>query len=232
MRNALFLLFFLVAVPAMANAGDLKIYTEDYPPFNTMQDGKVSGVSTELLLQALEKAGIGVTREDIELVPCARAYQSAQSTPNTCVYSTTRTQEREALFKWVGPLATSQNALVAKKGGGVVIANIDEAKSRSICVVRDDVGQQLVKEAGIPDSVVDVSTAGEHCLKKLDAGRVELFAYDLTTVKELAKQLGLNPESFEAAYVLKEGELYLACNPDTDDATLRKIQAGLEELKK
>ena len=41
----------------------------------------------------------------LHFLPWARAYTYGLEKPQHCVFSTSRTAEREALFKWVGPVS-------------------------------------------------------------------------------------------------------------------------------
>ncbi len=230
MKRAVLMLF-MVLFPLGALAADLKIYTEEYPPYNTAAGGTLGGVNTELLLKALDKAGVGIGRDDIELVPWSRAYQGALSEAGTCVFSTTRTDERENLFKWVGPLSKTQTAFVAKKGSGITLSSPADAGQYVVGVVKDDVGHQLALAAGLPEDKLDIASSADAQVKKLDAGRVDLIVYEVLSVQKLAESLGLDPNSFESALVLKEGELYLACNPGTNDDLLKTIQTALDEVK-
>ena len=89
----------LVSMPAFA----LTLTTEELPPFNFVKDGNVVGQSTDVMREVLKRTGIPGS---ISVYPWKQAYQMAQEGKDTCVYSTSRTEARESLFKWVGPLAT------------------------------------------------------------------------------------------------------------------------------
>lgn len=81
-------------------ARTLIITTEDAPPHNMTKQGsdEITGLATELLKTALDETKI---KYSITLHPWSRAYQMAQKDNDTCVYSTTRTGQREPLFKWI-----------------------------------------------------------------------------------------------------------------------------------
>ncbi|MBL7176955.1 MAG: transporter substrate-binding domain-containing protein [Desulfobacteraceae bacterium] len=91
------------------------IYTENYKPYNFEKDGKIQGIAVELLTQMLEKAGSSQTLADIKLVPWARGYDAVQKNEKTLLFSITRTEEREDLFKWVCPIKTITEELWALK---------------------------------------------------------------------------------------------------------------------
>ena len=105
----------------------LTFTTEESPPFNMTVSGKVVGASTEAVEEMAKRAGITIK---ISMLPWERAYDFAQKEPNSCVYSTTRTPPREALFKWVGPLVSDKWVLYAKNDAKP-IAKIVDAKRLS-----------------------------------------------------------------------------------------------------
>ena len=65
----------------------------------------------------------------LEVFPWARGYKMALNEPNTALYSTTRTPERETLFKWVGPLASNDWVMFGKKGTKIKLNNLEDAKN-------------------------------------------------------------------------------------------------------
>ena len=97
----------LIVLPFFSNPAlcqtvkPLTLYTEDLPPYNMTQNGHVTGISSELIATALDGLQIGFT---MRLVSWQRAYHEALTDPNSCVYSTVRTPEREELFQWIGPI--------------------------------------------------------------------------------------------------------------------------------
>ncbi|MES2126722.1 MAG: hypothetical protein V4463_05570 [Pseudomonadota bacterium] len=64
------------------------------------EDGRIIGISTVILRGALARAGIV---HDIDQLPLKRDCLQVQRRADTCVYSTTRTPERETQFQWIGP---------------------------------------------------------------------------------------------------------------------------------
>lgn len=100
----------LLSTQAMA----LTLTTEDYPPFNFAKDGgkTITGSSTDVMNEVLKRTGIKAT---IALLPWERAYKEARwMTKILGIYSTTRTEAREKLFKWVGPLVTDGHSSMAR----------------------------------------------------------------------------------------------------------------------
>jgi polar amino acid transport system substrate-binding protein len=96
----------LVAVSALAgvctSVAALTLTTEEYPPFNMTdaQTGRPAGIAVDKVVEMIHRANEPFT---ITSYPWARAYQMAVKVDDTCVFSTSRTPERETLFTWIGP---------------------------------------------------------------------------------------------------------------------------------
>jgi len=110
-----------------ARAEALLLTTEEAPPFNyTSEDGKsITGSATEIVREAFRRAGLAYR---IEIYPWARAYHLAQTEADTCVFSTTRTEEREKLFRWVGPVATSEWVMIARADDEIRLKTLDATR--------------------------------------------------------------------------------------------------------
>ena len=91
----------------------LTLTTEDYPPFNMLDEKtkQPTGITVDKVIELMHRAHEPFT---ITVYPWSRAYQMALQTEDTCVFSTSRTPERETLFTWIGPLAGSDWAIFAR----------------------------------------------------------------------------------------------------------------------
>lgn len=240
MKNKLTLLIvmFFIMIPSLFSsnsfadsAKDLLIITEEYPPFNFKKDGKLQGISIDLIMSMYEKMGLSIGRRDIKLWPWARGYKSALTKKNTCLFSTTRTEERDKLFKWVGPIAPTQIVLVAKKSKKIKINSLSDVKAYKVGVVRDDVGEQLLTNGGVGGKSIDRTPSLLTNIKKLNAGRLDMISYEENVTSWTIKSAGLNPDDYETVYVLKKSELFFTLHKDTDSAIAQKLQKALDDLK-
>jgi polar amino acid transport system substrate-binding protein len=226
-----FLILSLVSAAAAASVDDIVFMTEQYPPYNLEADNKLQGIAVDTLTLMLQRAGSTQAREDIELLPWARGYKRVLSDPNTCLFSTTRTEEREDLFKWVGPIAPNTVSLIAKKERNIKIDSAEDLKKHKIGTIRDDVAEQYLANAGI--GLNDMERVAESILniKKLNRGRIDLWAYGENVAMWEVKANGFNPSDYESVYVLNKNELYFAFNKDTPDSVIEKLQAALDSVK-
>jgi polar amino acid transport system substrate-binding protein len=210
---------------------DILFMTEQYPPYNYEEDNKLQGIVVDTLVLVLQRVGSNQTREDIKLLPWARGYKRVQSEPGTCLFSTTRTEEREHLFKWVGPVAPEVVGLVARKETGIEIDSVEDIKKYKVGTIRDDVAELYLVDAGI--SVDDMERVGETILniRKMNRGRIDLWAYDENVAMWELKTNGFDPANYESVYELGRRNQYLACHKDTSESMIQELKAAIDTLK-
>jgi len=207
------------------------IYTENYKPYNFEKDGKIQGIAVELLTQMLEKTGSSQTLTDIKLVPWARGYDAVQKNEKTLLFSTARTEEREDLFKWVCPIKTITEELWALKSKNIKLNTLKDAAKYRIGTLRNDVGEQLVvSRCGVPVDKLQRANKYEFNVKKLMAGRIDLFPMSHISLTVFSKELGLDINKFESVFVLNTSHLCFAFSKDTSDDVIAKFQKALDEL--
>ncbi len=235
MRTLYFFIFFCLLCASMGTAqtmDDLILMTEEFPPYNFREKGKLQGTSVDLIELILQKMNSKLRREDIQVLPWARAYKHILEKENTVLFVMTKTREREKLFKWVGPISTARNVLIAKKKAGIKIDSIQAAKKYRISAVRNDAGAQLVvSQTGLRMEDLEINANAIQSIQMLNAGRTDLFAYDENVAFWLIHTYGLSQENFETVFVIEEGRHYFAFHRNTPDELVEKIQKVLDELK-
>jgi polar amino acid transport system substrate-binding protein len=212
----------------LVSAQKITVVTEEYPPYNYTDGGKVTGASTEIVEEVLKRAGIDYT---LKSYPWARTYKMAQDEKDVLIYSIGRSEAREKMFKWVAPIAPYNIYLFKLKSrGDVKIGTIDEAKKFNIGGVRDDVRAQHLQGKGFDLKVVDTDLLN---VKKLNAKRIDAFPIDELGCAYLLKNNGFNPADYEKTLFLKDvsTDLYMAFSLKTDDAVVEKCKKAFEAVK-
>jgi polar amino acid transport system substrate-binding protein len=225
----------LASLPVSAQSiDDLVFITEDYPPFNFERDGRRLGIAVDVLEEMLIEAGSKKTRADIRVWPWARGYETALKEKNTVLFSTARTDAREHLFKWVGPIMPSRIVLVAKKERAIHIKSADDLRQSAykIGVVREDIGGQLLANLGVHKDRTVQANSGISVAKMLQADRVDMWAYGAPVIMWNLKELGYPADAYKEVFTLTESQhYYYAINKDTDDRLVEKLQSALEQVK-
>ena len=210
-----------------AQAQSLRLYTEEYPPINFSQNGEPAGMATEVVQEIMRRTG---QNAPISVVPWARGYQQALSRPNTGLFVTMRTREREALFKWVGPLTRSVASFYALRSSGVSIKRLEEAReSGAIAVPRDWYSHQRLQALGFTN--LTPVTGPAQVVNMLKLGRVKLMVLDNLTLRTLLAQGDIQVGEVQLLFEFVHSDSYIAFSQDTDDALIARWQRELDGMK-
>lgn len=208
-----------------AQAETLEVLTEDYPPFNMQgTENKPVGLSTEIVEELFKRAGVDYK---IKLLPWKRAYEQTLHSTNTALYSTTRTPERETLFKWVGPLVSNNWVFFAKADSAIKVASLEEAKAFSVGGYYGDAAADYLTAQGF--SKLQLAPNDRSNAKKLDAGRIQLWA----TGEYLGPYLAALEKAAvpKAIYTFRETQMSLAFNKSAPDELIKKLNDTLEVMR-
>lgn len=187
------------------------------------QSGVIVGLATDLVRATFEKAGIAST---IESLPWQRAYQMALTTKDTCVSSTSQTAERLPQFEWVGPLAQNNWVLFARADSTVKLEKLEDVKGLTIGGYYGDATSQFLEKQGFH---VDAAPRDELNPAKLVNGRIDLWATGSELGPFLAAQQGIR--NIKPVLTFQESILAMACNRDSDRASLEKLRAALVDVR-
>lgn len=214
----------VLALAGPGSADSLVLTTENYPPFNfETGSGELDGLSVRVVEVLLEETGIDA---GIRLLPWSRAYREARSEPGTCVFSTTRTPEREPLFAWVGPLVENQWHAFVLEGSEIEAESLADLDEYRVGGYRDDAVALYVEAQGL-----DVDTAPNDRLnaRKLAANRIDVWVSGEHLAPWYARQEGIG--ELRSLFAFNDTVMSLACHPDTDREVLDHMQAELDAMR-
>jgi len=222
-RSALAALSLLGGLAAQASTTTLRLTTEVSPPFNMLEGEKIVGRATDQVVEMMARAKVGFT---MELLPWARAYNMALKEADTCVFTTTRTPEREALFKWVGPVGAAEWILYGSAERGLKLQNIEEARSLLIGTYNGDARDEYFRSRGFRVESVSDDLSNP---RKLLLNRIDLWAASLVRGALLISQNGWS-EQIVPVLSFHKVDLYVACNPSVPTPLIDKLNATLQGM--
>ncbi|AHJ13333.1 substrate-binding periplasmic protein [Sulfurospirillum multivorans] len=228
MRHGLILALFALCVYAEV----FKVYTEQNPPYNFMENGTVTGRSTKLLKALFQQCSHQIEGERIWFLPWVQAYHEALHVNNSVIYSTVRTPEREMLFQWVGPIGKMTLGIVAKKRTHIRIASSEQLQRYKIATIPDTASEKLLINLGVDEAVLERFGQVSSQIKKLAQNRVDAIAYSVDGTFSILEEMGYDPNDYEVVYLLKESDLYFAFNKETHPQTITALNATLKTLLK
>ncbi len=217
-------LLILVSTPS-AVAEQLTFVTEEQAPMNFMdpETGKVTGISTRLVRAMLQKADMSA---EFRLMPWRRAFRLALTAPDTCLYTTVRSPEREARFQWVGPLFNSRWAFFQRKGGALEVNSLEDLRGK---VVSLTTGTRQFVPLDDLDGVQVLEVASDRkAISLLHEGRADLWVSGVFIAGANAEGAGMSVP--ELVFLWHPMELSVACSPATSKAVIAKLNAALHDL--
>jgi polar amino acid transport system substrate-binding protein len=217
--------FFLFPAQPLLSA-ELTIFTENLPNLNYIKDGELVGLSVDIVKEIQKRVG---SHEQIKVLPWARAYKMALQEENVVLFSMTHTESRKDLFKWICPLVTKRDILVAKKGSGIAINSLEDAKKvKRIGTIRDDSKERLLKSHGFTN-LESVSDEQKNA-KKLILGRIDLWVNKQPGLKTVCDLAGVDYNQIEEVFHLRKRDLCIAFSKNTSDSIVLKWKNTFHEM--
>jgi len=217
----------LLSVPV---AHALTLVTEENPPFNYTDQGKVVGLSTEIVTELVRRSGVPL---QIKSMPWEQSYIAAQRDKETCIFSTARLENRERLFSWIGPIATNQWVLIGKSDFAGSVKKVEDARKYRVGVVAKDAKVEFLMGKGVTD-LREVSEDGlvppRLVLTRDDPNRVDLWATSAYGARRTAARA--NVKDLKVVLNLHRVPLYLACGRNTSAEAVRALNQAFEQATK
>ena len=218
-----------LAVSAPATRA-LTLVTEENPPFNYTEQGKVVGLSTEIVTELGKRSAIPL---QIQSMPWEQAYLAAQRDKETCIYSTARLENRERLFAWIGPIATNQWVLIGRSDFPGNVKVVEDARKYRVGVVAKDAKIEFLMGKGVTD-LREVSEDSLNpprlALGRDDPNRIDLWATSAYGARRTAARA--NVKDIKLVINLSRIPLYLACGRNTSPQTVQTLGRAFQEARK
>ena len=207
------------------------LLTENFPPYNMAINGKnfaqednIDGIAVDVVREMFKRAGI---QYSLTLrFPWDRIYKLALEKPNYGVFVTARLPEREALFKWVGPIGPDDWVLLARGDSKLVVNNLEQAKQYRIGAYKGDAIAEHLEKQGLQPVT---SLRDQENAKKLMAGQIDLWATGDPAGRYLARQEGVS--GLKTVLRFNSAQLYLALNKEVPDEMVQKLQSELDKMR-
>jgi len=205
----------------------LTVLTEDYAPFNYLDDGQLKGSSADLVKIIMNNLGDG---GNVGVLPWDDAYARLQTETNTALFTMDRTPDRNDLFKWAGPIARIDNDFFALTSSAIIIANLDAAKAvNGIAVVNGYSEQEMLESYGFQNLVMCQDL--QEALQKLLVNEVDLVVESQFAVQYALQNMGHSYGEVKNVFVLQSYLSYVAFNKGVPDDVVGKWQSQINALK-
>ena len=205
----------------------LKIVTAEEPPMSFLENQEVTGIVTDIVKEILKRTE---SKTPIKLYPWVRSYQICLREPNVVLFTAARTEARETLFHWIGPVIEKRWVLISKRGSNIEINRLEDvSKAMMVGVVRGDARAKLLLENGVEVYLLNTLQQGFIMLMN---GRVDLVATADVEIPIVATKIGYKSRDFRIVYTLEKIHSYIVISKDTQLPIVRRWRVEFEGLKK
>ncbi|MDO8842037.1 transporter substrate-binding domain-containing protein [Methanocalculus sp.] len=205
----------------------LTYMTEEYYPYNFLEDGVVQGISVDIIEEIFTDLNTDLSRDQVFLSTWEDGYQKTLSIPGYVLFSTARTPEREDLFLWAGPIVRSRNVLFMRAGESV--QTVDDIFKLSVGAITDDVAGDDLRLLGYDK--IKYATGAEELIQALEAGEIDAWAYAEYPGIRLIGMHAQHPEAIIIAYPLTMHEYYVTFNRETPEPLIQAFQQALDRIQ-
>lgn len=215
----------------------LTVVTEDAPPYNFVDGGRLQGPAPTLVAAILQRAGLPYQQH---VYPWARSYAMASHEPNVLIYALARTSAREKQFHWIGRLVSERYALYTQSSRhDLQVSTLAQARSLRLGVSNQDVRTQWLREQGFKDAGpqqyagLDVSDSNDTNLRKLQRGWIDAVPVSAAALSVYCQRMATDCRQFRLLMPLGlTVDLYLAASLDTAPATVTTLQNAYQSLQR
>ncbi|MGB5868284.1 MAG: ABC transporter substrate-binding protein [Arcobacteraceae bacterium] len=205
--------------------------TEIWTPYQMESKEGLTGISVDLVKEIQKRVG---NNKKIELTTWNRAYHITQNKQGYALFLTTRSQQRENLFRWVGPISSMKLVFFKnKKRDDLKIKTLDDAKKvHSIVVAKKTIAHEKLLEYGFTN--LEVNSLANNSFTKLREDKIDLYPIEYDAFMYKLKNMKLENEivPVQMKDPIYESQLYIAFHKDTDESIIQNWQKALDDMKK
>ncbi len=208
--------------------GTMQIYTESYPPLTFMNEfGEITGFGTDIVTEIMQRNNL---YEKIRLTTWSNAYEMALDNPNFCLFTMDRTEERDTLFQWVGPIGTNDTYFYTKSGAGIVISSIEDAMNLdAVGTVNSWYSDQRLRELGFTNLMSDGDPGV--VVEWLMNGDVDAFVCSAITIADILQANDYVYADVAGEFVLMSSDFYISFSKNTPTETIDQWQLTLDAMQ-
>ena len=211
-----------LSVSAMAKDKIFVGTNAEFPPFEYLDKGEVTGFDIELVNELGKVMDADVKVLDMSFDGLLPALQMKKV--DLVIAGMTATEERKKTVSFTQPYYTASQVIIVKEGNNS-IKSFDDLKGKKVAVMLGFTGDTIVSEIeGVNVERFNAAYAG---IMALQADKVEAVVLDSEPAKNYVKQ---NP-GLVLAEADAEQEEYAIALRKNDKALLEKVEKALAEIK-
>ncbi len=222
----------LLLSKAAVAAQPLRVVLEVSPPHQTVDNGKVGGLTTAVVTELLQQAGLAAS---FEVYPWARAFRIAATTPDVLIYNMARTPEREAQFEWIGIVTRYKfGFLKLSRRDDIQVSQLADIKHYVVGAQREDFSAEWLKNtAKQPAQKLELQPDVLETWRLLVNGKLDLMIDDPQAIDDMLHQHQLERSDIE--FVLFPPELeqqtWIALKKGSSPELVQRLRRAYQQIE-
>jgi polar amino acid transport system substrate-binding protein len=208
-----------------------QLLTEIWTPYQMETEEGLEGISIDLVKEIQRRVG---NTKKIQVTSWNRGYDLTLNKKGYALFLTTKSEERDKHFKWVGPISSMKLVFFKnKQRKDLNILSLDDAKKvNSIIVAKKTIEIEKLTEFGFEN--LEINSLANYSFKKLYDNKVDLYPVEYYGFLYKLKKLGLEEKivPVKMKNPIFESQLYIAFNISTEDEVIKLWQDALNEIQK
>ncbi|NLO69887.1 MAG: transporter substrate-binding domain-containing protein [Porphyromonadaceae bacterium] len=223
---------YLPFMPESYIAGTIQLYTENSPPtsfeYGHGTSAEVRGSSIDIVNEIMTRTGYV---NKINLTLWNNAYAIVQYLPNSALFNTARTPERENMFQWVGPISSSRTFFYTLASSGLTIETLEQAKAlQSIATPNGWFTHDFLVNNNF-QNIVATSLTSMEAFEQLMSGDVQALLMTDLDMKWLADISEVPLSNLTQHMEALNYKDYIAFSLNTPESTVLQWQSHLDAMK-
>ncbi len=212
--------FFIVG---NCQAEKFKVFTEPLEPVHYEENGEIKGIATEVVRAIFTEAGM---EPQIEIYPWKRTYQKALTNNNSFIFTINRTEKREPLFKWIGPILDKNTYLYKLKSRkDIEVASYEDVKKYTTAVILGHSLTSRLMEMDFQEGEELITTPNKNIqIKVFLKGRSDLITGNQYTILRSLKSEGYSIADVEPVLLVSSKGYFLGANINCKDEVVERLR--------
>ncbi|WP_371195675.1 substrate-binding periplasmic protein [Glaciecola sp. SC05] len=166
-------------------------------------------------------------KNNIQVLPFARALRKLQSEDNIAVFNILRTKERNDSVQWIGPMRRYRSYFYEAIARPQSLRDFDDAKKvDSVCVLNGNIHQTVLQSKGFSNLIL--ANSYTQCVDLLLRGRVHLIASSENPY--FMNNLERPTEIQRTPILIFSNDGYLALSLNVSLDTIIRLQSSIDKL--
>ncbi len=226
---SLFVCLFSVAV--FAKTPTLQTVSTERNLLQYQINGQLKGPSAEIYKMLMAESGLSIS---VDFMPWARAYQTAETTPNTIIFSIIRNDEREDKFHWLIPVSELIQTFIGKSADtSKKQYSLARIRSKLTVVERNTFGHIMLLNKGfIEGENLYVVSSAKAAIRLFFEGKVDFIFTEPNVIRSKIKQYNLKETDLVMAPILGKAkrQSYIAINKSSDELIVNLLKKAANKV--